>query len=160
MTTCLKIWGSSVLSLGQKFWGPCLAPFSIFWGQLEKFEGHIFPSVKHSPKHFFYKSWICPNNPKSKPVKKPDVMLFSSPEPKAHWWTNSIPVTQASIVRPSSVNISNIFSSETTGPIELYFIWRLLRKGKRKFVQIVLVTWPRWTPRPYMVKTFKKNSSP
>ena len=30
--------------------------------------------------------------------------LFSLPEPKAHWWANSIPVTQAS-VRRSSVNI-------------------------------------------------------
>ena len=25
----------SVLSLGQKFRGPCLAPFSIFWGPFE-----------------------------------------------------------------------------------------------------------------------------
>ena len=66
--------------------------------------------------------------------------------------------------RPSSVRrpsvhpstFSNIFSSETTGPIELiYFIWRLLRMGERKFVQMVLVTWPRWPPRPYMVKTLK-----
>ena len=30
--------------------------------------------------------------------------FISSPEPKAHWWANSIPVTPAS-VRPSSVNI-------------------------------------------------------
>ena len=28
--------------------------------------------------------------------------------------------------------------------------------GGRKFVQMVLVTWPRWPPWPYMVKT-KKN---
>ena len=27
--------------------------------------------------------------------------------------------------------------------------------GERKFVQTVLVTWPRWTPCPYMGKTFK-----
>ena len=35
--------------------------------------------------------------------------IFSSPEPKAHWWANSIPVTPVSVVRPSvrqsSVNI-------------------------------------------------------
>ena len=41
-----------------------------------------------------------------------------------------------------------------------YFIWRLLRIGERKFVQMVLVTWPRWPPRPYMVKTLQKSSSP
>ena len=28
------------------------------------------------------------------------------------------------------------------------------------FVQMVLVTWPRWLPCPYMVKTLKKSSSP
>ena len=27
--------------------------------------------------------------------------------------------------------------------------------GEWKFVQMVLVTWPRWQPCPYMVKTFK-----
>ena len=27
--------------------------------------------------------------------------------------------------------------------------------GERTFIQIVLVTWPRWLPRPYRVKTFK-----
>ena len=44
--------------------------------------------------------------------------LVSSPEPKAHGWANSIPVTLLS-VRPST--FSNIFSSETTGPIKLKF---------------------------------------
>ena len=50
--------------------------------------------------------------------------FFSSPEPKAPRWAISIPVTPASVVRPSSVRpstFSNIFSSETTGPIELKF---------------------------------------
>ena len=28
--------------------------------------------------------------------------------------------------------------------------------GERKFAQMVLVTWPRWPPCPYMVKTLKK----
>ena len=43
-------------------------------------------------------------------------LLISSPWPKAHGLANSIPVTPAS-VRPST--FSNIFSSETTEPIEL-----------------------------------------
>ena len=39
------------------------------------------------------------------------------------------------------------------GQLNSNFIWRLLRMGERKFVQMVLVTWPRWPPCPYMVKT-------
>ena len=44
------------------------------------------------------------------------------------------------------------------GQLNSKFIWRLLRMGERKFVQMVLVTWPRWPPCPYMVKTLKKSS--
>ena len=95
--------------------------------------------------------------------------LFSSPEPKAHWWANSIPVTPASVVRPSVVRRpSSVVRQhfQTSSPLKLlgqlnsYFIWRLLRMGERKFVQMILVTWPRWPPCPYMVKTLKKSSSP
>ena len=39
------------------------------------------------------------------------------------------------------------------GQLTSNYIWRLLRTRERKFVQMVLVTWPRWPPRPYMVKT-------
>ena len=45
--------------------------------------------------------------------------VFSSPELKAHGLANSIPFTPASVRCPST--FSNIFSSETTGPIELNF---------------------------------------
>ena len=48
--------------------------------------------------------------------------MFSSPEPKAHWWAYRIgrPPSSVclSISRPHSLNI---FSSETTGPIEAKF---------------------------------------
>ena len=44
---------------------------------------------------------------------------FSSPEPKAHGSANSIPMTLASIRRPST--FSNIFFSETTGSFKLKF---------------------------------------
>ena len=87
--------------------------------------------------------------------------FFSSPEPKAHWWANSIPVTPAS-VRPSVVSqhFQTSSSLKLLGQLNSYFIWRLLRMGERKCVQMVLVTWPRWPPRPYMVKNLKKSSSP
>ena len=39
------------------------------------------------------------------------------------------------------------------GHLNSNFIWRLLKTREGKFVQMVLVTLPRWPPRPYMVKT-------
>ena len=48
--------------------------------------------------------------------------IFRSPEPKAHGWANSIPITLASMVCPLIIHpstVSNIFYSETTGPIFL-----------------------------------------
>ena len=42
------------------------------------------------------------------------------------------------------------------GQLNSNFIWRLLRTREQKFVQMVLVKWPRWPPYPYMVKTFKR----
>ena len=55
---------------------------------------------------------------------------------------------------------SNIFSSETTGPIEAKFHMQLPWDGRTKVCSMVLVPWPRWPPCPYMVKTLKKSSSP
>ena len=81
------------------------------------------------------------------------VCIISSPELKAHGWAYSIPVTPAS-VRPSSVRQHFQTSSlKPLGQLNSNFIWRLLRTRERKFVQMVLVTWPRWPPCPYMVKT-------
>ena len=58
-------------------------------------------------------------------------------------------------VRPSSVRQHFQTSSplKPLGQSNSNFIWRLLRTRERKFVQMVLVTWPRWPPCPYMVKT-------
>ena len=50
---------------------------------------------------------------------------------------------------------------QTTSPLEPLgqfcsnFIWSLPRVGERKIAKMVAVSWPRWPPRPYMVKTFK-----
>ena len=59
--------------------------------------------------------------------KKKIQLIFSSPEPKAHWWAYRIPMDPAS-VRPSSVGVrrpsstfSNIFFSETAWPIKAKF---------------------------------------
>ena len=49
-----------------------------------------------------------------------------------------------SVIHP--LTFSNIFSPETSWPVKLNFIRKLLRIGERKFIQMVLVTWPRWPP--------------
>ena len=54
-------------------------------------------------------------------------------------------------------HFQNIFSSETTGPIKVKFHMESPWDGERKFVQLIQVTWPRWPPCPYMVKTLKNQ---
>ena len=61
-----------------------------------------------------------------------------------------------SVIRPP---FSKIFFSKTLGQSKPNFIWSLSGMGERKFVRGVYVTWPRWPPRPYMVKTLQKSSS-
>ena len=83
---------------------------------------------------------------------------FSSPEQKAYGWANSIPVTPASVHRLWSDTHPQFQTSSPLKPLGQFnsnFIWRLLRTGELKFVHMVLVTWPRWPPGPYMVKTLK-----
>ena len=46
------------------------------------------------------------------------------------------------------------------GQLKPNFIKSLLGAGKRKFVQTVVVTWPRWPPCPYMLKTLKRTKRP
>ena len=58
--------------------------------------------------------------------------------------------------RPSSVVRQHFQTSsplKPLGQLNSNFIWRLLRMGEQKFVQMFLVMWPRWPPCPYMVKT-------
>ena len=40
------------------------------------------------------------------------------------------------------------------------FMWSFHGSGERKFVRGIWVTWPTWPPRPYMVKSLQKFSSP
>ena len=58
------------------------------------------------------------------------------------------------------VNISNISPMKPVGGLTPNFIWSLSRMGEWKFVRVIWITWPRWPPCPYMVKTLQKSSSP
>ena len=63
---------------------------------------------------------------------------------------------RASSVRPQFQTSSPL---KPLGQSNSNFIWRLLRTREHKFVQMVLVTWPRWPLRPYLVKTLSKSST-
>ena len=88
------------------------------------------------------------------------VLFLSSPEPKAHWWAYRISRVLLSVCMLVCMYVvcmstfSNI-SSEITEQIEAKFHMEPLGMWERKFVQTVLVTWPRWPPCTYMVKTIK-----
>ena len=60
------------------------------------------------------------------------------------WYTNAYGIP---------VNIFRDLLLWTTDQFNLKFIWILLMVGERKFSQMFLVTWPRWPPHPYKVKT-------
>ena len=85
-----------------------------------------------------------------------DIKIFknwnfcSLPEPKARWWTYSIGMPPPSVVRQHFQT-----SLKPLGRLNPNFMCSLLGMGERKFVQMVQVTWPRWPPCPYMVKTLK-----
>ena len=84
-------------------------------------------------------------------------VVISSSEPKAPRWAYSIPVTPSSVVRQ---HFQKSCPLKLLGQLNSNFIWRLLRIGERKFDQMVFVTWPRWPPHPYMIKTLQKSFPP
>ena len=52
------------------------------------------------------------------------------------------------------------FSQKPLGHFELDFVRRLAGTRKWKFLYMMLVTWQRWMPSPYMIKTHQKSSFP
>ena len=69
-------------------------------------------------------------------------MVWSSLLPYAFVWEKCSEFQTTSSLEPLSQFCSN-------------FIWNLLRLGEWKIAKLVVVSWPRWPPCPYMVKTFK-----
>ena len=51
------------------------------------------------------------------------------------------------------------FSQIPLGQSKPNFICKLSGSRKWKFIDMMLVTWPKWLPRPDMVKTLQKSSS-
>ena len=51
--------------------------------------------------------------------------------------------------------LKTCFSQKPLGQSKPNFICKLSGTRKWKFDDMMLVTWPRWLPCPYMVKTFK-----
>ena len=55
--------------------------------------------------------------------------------------------------------LKTCLSQKPLGQSKPNFICKLSGTRKWKFDDMMLVTWPRWLPRPYMVKTLQKSSS-
>ena len=53
------------------------------------------------------------------------------------------------------IKIQTGFSQKLLCRSETNFVWKLSGTRKWKSDDMLLVTWPRWPPRPYMVKTFE-----
>ena len=58
---------------------------------------------------------------------------------------------------PSTLQTSS--SQKPLDQLKSDFIWNIYAPRERTFINLVLVTWSRWPPCPYMVKTLQ-NSSP
>ena len=80
-----------------------------------------------------------------------------------HWVHGKSPLSPCTFYRrelsihcPSSVcqHFQTSSPQKPLGQLKTNFICSLHRLGERKFLQTVVVTWPRWLPWPYMVKIF------
>ena len=83
-------------------------------------------------------------------------LIFSSPEPKAHWWAYRIGRPPLSVCRPHSLNIS----SETTGPIEAKFHMEPPWDGGTKVCSNSPGHMTKMTAMPIYDKNLKKSYSP
>ena len=56
----------------------------------------------------------------------------------------------------SSINtFQRFFSLKPLGQSKPNFIWSIYRKWEPMYIKIIQVTWPRWPPCPYMLKSLK-----
>ena len=87
-------------------------------------------------------------------------LIFSSPEPLGSFGEFIYSIGRLccpSVVRPSSSTffkhllLRNCLANQS----QISYGASMDGMGERKFVQTVQITWPRWPPRPYMVKTLK-----
>ena len=84
-------------------------------------------------------------------------LIFSSPEPKAHWWAYRIGRPPPSVCRPHSLNI---FSSETAWPIKVKFHMEPPWDGGRKVCSNGPGHMSKMAAMPIYGKNLKKSSSP
>ena len=81
------------------------------------------------------------------------ILFFSSPEPSdSHV---ELIVYPCCSVRRRHFQQFQISPLKPLGQPKPNFLCSLPWKGERKFIYMVLVTWPRWPPCQYMVNTFK-----
>ena len=70
------------------------------------------------------------------------------------WWAYRIGRPLSYIVVHTLLTSS---SQKPLGQSKSNFIWSFYGMEERNYAQMFLVTWPRWPPCPYMVKTLKNH---
>ena len=79
-------------------------------------------------------------------------------------WRYMINLGQGHLLTLASLSSIHTFQSSSSlkplGQSKWNFMWSLHETGEGKFDREIWVTWPRWPPRPYMVKNTQKSSSP
>ena len=89
-----------------------------------------------------------------------ETCLFSSPEPKAYWWAYRIGRPPSSVCLSVVHTLLNIFSSETTGPIEAKFHMEFPWDGGRKVCSNDPGHMTKMAAMLVYGKNLKKSSSP
>ena len=76
------------------------------------------------------------------------------------YWRSRLFLGQEMTLAKSSVHtkIQTGFSQKLLCRSKPNFVWKLSGARKWNSYDMMLVTWPRWPPRPYMVKTLQNSS--
>ena len=84
--------------------------------------------------------------------------IIWSPEVHEDLWVPEVKVILLTFVQAHS-DLDSFTSSPLglLGQLKQNFIWRLHRLEEQRFFHTIGVTWQRWLPCPYMVKTFKNR---
>ena len=122
------------------------------WVDLDLFYG----KVKFGNYRLFYrKKWkllifqnYCSLWPETNCIK---LWTYVSIEGQGH----SLTLTQSQLY----MKLKTGFSQKPLSQSKPNFIYKLSGTRKWKFIDMMLVTWSRWLPCPYMVKTLQKSSS-
>ena len=89
------------------------------------------------------------------PWQKKQELVLAHLSRRLIWWDYRISRPRSYVVRRRHTHSLTSSPQKQLGQSKSNFIWSVYGMGEPKFAQMFLVTWPRWPPCPYMVKTLK-----